>query len=151
MAVCDICNAPGMGTKVSADRIRQCAALGFEPYTQCAAPTNPMASIMGMSRSDQLKAWQEQVARDTSDWNVCGECMTVLERYLRPQMADVGNKAAMIENVLRTRGVPCSRCRKAVPVLANIIAESARRMASGETCRFTCPECGGAIVMSPQG
>jgi hypothetical protein len=150
MAVCDICNAPGLGTSVSATKIRQCASLGFNPYSECAAPTNPMAAMMGMSASGQFEAWKQQVAQDTTDWNVCPKCMRVLERYLQPDKADAGSKAAMFENVLRTRGVPCDRCRKAVPVPRDVISEAASAMAADETWQFKCPECGGIVVMSPQ-
>mgnify|MGYP001365160974 CR=1 FL=1 len=82
MAVCDICNAPGWGKRLSADEIRRCASQGFNPYTECGAPMNPMARMMGMSASDQFEGWKEFVVRTQTDWNVCPKCLAVLESYL---------------------------------------------------------------------
>ena len=145
MPVCDICNAPGVGTLVSADKIRHAAALGFNPFA-----SDPAARLLGMSSDFQYEAWKQQVARDTTDWNVCPKCMKILEPYFHPREAEKDERVRMLESVLRTRGVPCDRCKKAVRVDPAVIAESARKMASGVTCEFVCPECGSTIVLSPQ-
>lgn len=91
MAVCDICNAPGMGTLVSSDQMREAVYQnGFDPFKLGLA--GGAGEIMGISKAQQFEHWKNNiVAQDTSDWNVCSECMSVLESRLNnaPQATGV--------------------------------------------------------------
>jgi len=73
---CDICSAPGTGTLISAEQMREAVfANGFNPFE------------LGLSyRSRPASAyvhWKTTiVAPDTSDWNICSRCMAKLQPYL---------------------------------------------------------------------
>jgi hypothetical protein len=79
--VCDICNAPGMGTIVSADQMREAVfKRGFNPF-KLGLVTNPMIAIVG--EQEAYEHWKNTiVAQDTSDWNIDAKCMAKLEPYL---------------------------------------------------------------------
>jgi alpha-glucoside transport system substrate-binding protein len=89
--VCDICNAPGMGTIVSADQMREAVfRRGFNPF-KLGLVMSPMISIVG--EQEAYQHWKDTiVAQDTSDWNVCANCMLKLRPCLpgAPQAAGVG-------------------------------------------------------------
>lgn len=87
MAVCDICSAPGRGTIVSAEQMREAVfGNGFNPFALGLAMT-----ISGAEKL-QYQNWKTTiVAQDTSDWNICPTCMTTLKGYLEtaPEAAGV--------------------------------------------------------------
>jgi len=78
--VCDICNALGVGTRVTSDEMR--AAVfenGFDPFA-LGLVGRPMQA-MGMG--DDFEMWKSgTVAQTTSDWNICAGCMEKLSNYL---------------------------------------------------------------------
>jgi len=78
MAVCDICNSPGMGTVVGSDDMRKAVKKGFNPLT-LGLVTDPMARMGGAT---WYAGWKNIVAQDTSDWNICSTCMAQLKPYL---------------------------------------------------------------------
>ena len=145
--VCDICTTPGVGKRIPAERIRQCVALGFNPYKECAGLVSQIQvfQTMGISLDSQYQAWKQGVASDTTDWNVCPKCLMVMERYLKPQAANPADKVAMFKNLISTKGVPCDKCRKTVPVPPSLITEATNAFASGRDWLFKCPECGSTI------
>lgn len=82
MAVCDLCGVPGMGTIVSSEQMREAVfGSGFNPFALGLAK-NPFANIV--DNQEMYQNWKTTiVAQDTSDWNVCSECMVVLKRHLK--------------------------------------------------------------------
>lgn len=90
MAVCDICNAPGIGRIISAENIRQAVfENGFDPYAL--GLINTVVIFGGItnaklenSAAETYEMWKKSiVAQDTSDWNICPSCMVKLEPYLK--------------------------------------------------------------------
>ncbi|MCR4405398.1 MAG: hypothetical protein NUW24_00520 [Anaerolineae bacterium] len=83
MAVCDICNAPGMGTMMSSEQMREAVfAKGFDPFKLGLVPD--MGALLGLGAGESYKHWKNTiVAQDTSDWNICAQCMAVLQPYLK--------------------------------------------------------------------
>lgn len=83
MVVCDICNAPGKGTIVSAEHIREAVfGNGFNPFKLGLVPD--MGAMFGMGREMSYNHWKTTiVAQDTSDWNVCSKCLEKLRPYLK--------------------------------------------------------------------
>ena len=90
MAVCDICNAPGMGTLVSSEQMREAVfGNGFNPFSLGLSTKSPMYQMLG---AGAYTYWKNTiVAQDTSDWNVCSGCMAKLRPYLKgaPKAAGV--------------------------------------------------------------
>ena len=82
MAVCDICNRPGMGTLVSADDIRSAVNLkGFNPYTL--RLTTNTHSLAGISDEMAYMHWKTHiVGPDKTDWNLCSGCYSAISNYL---------------------------------------------------------------------
>lgn len=82
MAVCDICNSPGMGKLVSANSMRTAVNMnGFNPY-KLGLVSNTY-SMLGISDDMAFDNWKQNIVDiDTTDWNVCGSCMNVLKRYI---------------------------------------------------------------------
>ena len=82
MAVCDICNSPGMGTLVSAEQMRSAVfQKGFNPFKLKLAANS--YSFMGISDDQAFNNWKNTiVAQDTSDWNICSKCMGILKGYM---------------------------------------------------------------------
>lgn len=80
MAVCDICNAPGVGTFIGAENMRQAVfKKGFNPL-HLGLVKDPRAL---MDEVGWYEGWKNTiVAQDTSDWNICPKCMTKLKPYL---------------------------------------------------------------------
>lgn len=95
MGVCDICNAPGKGTIVSAEQMREAVfGKGFNPF-ELRLATNPMVAMMGEKKMYQH--WKTTiVAQDTSDWNICQTCMATLERYLESAPEETGVTKATV-------------------------------------------------------
>jgi hypothetical protein len=80
MAVCDICGTPGVGTVISAENMRQAVFInGFNPLA-LGLVRDPMALT---NRTEWYEGWKNTiVAQDTSDWNICSNCMAKLTSYL---------------------------------------------------------------------
>lgn len=80
MAVCDICNTPGVGTFISAENMRHAVfKKGFNPLS-LGLVRDPMAL---MNKAGWYNGWKNTiVAQDTSDWNVCPNCMAKLKPCL---------------------------------------------------------------------
>lgn len=73
MAVCDICNRPGMGTIVSASDFRQAVIKGFNPLQAGLVPD--VGSMFGI---DSYAHWKESAisgATSRTDWSICADCM----------------------------------------------------------------------------
>ncbi len=83
MAVCDVCSSPGMGTLISAEQMRSAVfQKGFNPFKLKLA-ANAYA-MMGITDDQAFNNWKTTiVAQDTSDWNICSQCMSVLKDYLK--------------------------------------------------------------------
>ena len=81
MAVCDICSTPGFGTVISAEDMRQAVfKKGFNPAS-LGLVRDPIAL---MNQSEWYNGWKNTiVAQDTSDWNICPNCMSKLKSYLK--------------------------------------------------------------------
>ena len=77
--ICDICNAPGVGTHVSSDDMRHAVNVnGFNPFALGLADTNVMKA-MGLNPRTMFEQWKvTMVAGDTAGWNVCPRCMSKL-------------------------------------------------------------------------
>lgn len=85
MALCDICNRPGMGTVVKAKDMSEAVRRGFNPFKEGLAPD--LAASLGMGSS--YDAWRVEAISgraSLTDWNICDNCMTKLRPYL-PQRA----------------------------------------------------------------
>ncbi|MBN2612311.1 MAG: hypothetical protein JXB00_12190 [Bacteroidales bacterium] len=93
MAVCDICNSPGMGTLISAEQMRSAVfQKGFNPFKLKLASNS--YAFMGISEDQTFQNWKNTiVAQDTSDWNICSKCMGVLKNYMTstPKPTGVAN------------------------------------------------------------
>jgi len=102
MAVCDICNTPGMGTVIGAEDVRKAVFKnGFNPFKLGLGGEAGAAvlAMMGLSNDDAYRDWKGRVAQDTSDWNICPKCMGVLKRYLvgTPHAAGVASARVSVD------------------------------------------------------
>jgi len=82
MALCDICNTPGMGTIVKAKDMSAAVRKGFNPFKEGLVPD--MMAAMGLEGSS-YDSWRAEAISGRlaqSDWNVCDNCMTKLKPYL---------------------------------------------------------------------
>jgi len=98
MGVCDICNAPGMGTLISAEQMREAVFKnGFNPFKLGLTPD--LASAFGLGAGGSYNNWKNTiVAQDTSDWNICSKCMTKLKPYLKGAPKPTGVKKATVSS-----------------------------------------------------
>lgn len=81
MAVCDICNAPGMGTIIRSSDFKKAVQNGFHPYSTGLA-IDVMASL-GIDTG--FETWKQSAlygAASSTDWNICSKCLKVLKPYL---------------------------------------------------------------------
>jgi len=94
MAVCDICNTPGMGTVISAEDMKRAVfKKGFNPLS-LGLVRDPMAQ---MHKNEWYQGWKNTiVAQDTSDWNICPNCMVKLKPYLGGTPKPTGVKKATV-------------------------------------------------------
>jgi len=94
MTVCDICSAPGIGTVISAENMRQAVFKnGFNPLS-LGLVRDPMAR---MNKTEWYEGWKNTiVAQDTSDWNICSNCMAKLKAYLMGTPKPTGVKKATV-------------------------------------------------------
>ena len=81
--VCDICNTPGMGTNVSADQMRKAVFQGgFNPFQL--KLLRDYSSLLGLNDKAAYENWKNNVvAQDTTDWNICPNCLSMLKPYLK--------------------------------------------------------------------
>ena len=79
MSVCDICGKSGQFHQVSSDLIRGALHHGFNPFELGIASANPG---MNLSPAQLFSTWKMQVENDTSDWNVCPDCLDVVDQYI---------------------------------------------------------------------
>jgi hypothetical protein len=104
MAVCDLCNAPGMGTLISAENMRQAVyKKGFNPFA-LGLNANPMNLMFGADAA--YENWKNMiVAQDTSDWNICPGCMEKLKPYLvgAPKPTGVREASVSFDPLVSTR------------------------------------------------
>jgi len=82
MALCDICNTPGMGTIVKAKDMSAAVSKGFNPFKDGLVPDMMDAMGLGGSSYDSWRAEAISGSLAHSDWNVCDICMTKLKPYL---------------------------------------------------------------------
>lgn len=78
MALCDLCNTPGMGTIVAARDMSNAVRKGFDHYKE------GLLNI-GLAHALVPDAWRQSAISgqlSMSDWNVCSRCMTKLKPYL---------------------------------------------------------------------
>lgn len=87
VSVCDVCNTPGEGTKITADQMRKAAKAGFSPFS---------SDYAGLSR---LETWRAMVQANDTNWNLCGECLRKVGAYL----------PASLESAARLPELPGSR------------------------------------------
>ena len=94
MAVCDICNTPGVGTVISAENMRQAVfKKGFNPLS-LGLVNDPMAL---MNKDEWYQGWKNTiVAQDTSDWNICPNCMAKLKSYIKGTPKPTGVRKAQV-------------------------------------------------------
>jgi hypothetical protein len=94
MVVCDICGAPGTGTLVSAEDMRKAVFKnGFNPFALGLAK-NPLGLL---DPSAAFEGWKNTiVAQDTSDWNICFNCMSKLRPYLEGKPKPTGAEKATV-------------------------------------------------------
>ncbi len=97
MSICDICGAPGTGTMVSAEQIREAVFLrGFNPFELGLASN--MAAF-GLQDEESFVYWKNTiVSQDTSDWNVCSKCLEKLRPYLSGDPEPTGVRKAKISS-----------------------------------------------------
>lgn len=100
MAVCDICNAPGMGTMISSEDLRKAVFKnGFNPYELGVIPVSgAMLAVLGLTPDAAYQDWKGRLAQDTSDWNICASCMAALRPYLEGTPHSSGVGSATISN-----------------------------------------------------
>jgi alpha-glucoside transport system substrate-binding protein len=93
--VCDICNAPGMGTIVSADQMREAVfKRGFNPF-KMGLVHSPMLLMVG--EQEAFQNWKNSiVAQDTSDWNICPKCMAKFGPYLKDAPKGTGVRLSTV-------------------------------------------------------
>jgi hypothetical protein len=98
MAVCDLCNAPGMGTIISSEQMREAVfAKGFDPFKLGLVPD--MGAMFGLGAGASYNHWKNTiVAQDTSDWNICSKCMATLRPYLKGAPKPTGVKRATVSS-----------------------------------------------------
>jgi hypothetical protein len=111
MAVCDVCSAPGKGTIISSEQMREAVfSKGFNPF-KLGLAQNPMVAMVGAQAMYQN--WKTTiVAQDTSDWNICPRCMKALKPYLRGAPKGTGVKKATVSadpTVARAAGAAAER------------------------------------------
>jgi hypothetical protein len=88
MAVCDICNAPGVGTLIGAEDMRR--AVFKKSF-------NPFALGLNQKPAGYYEMWKKTiVAQDTSDWNLCSTCMSKLRPYLAGTPKPTGVTESMV-------------------------------------------------------
>jgi len=94
MAVCDICSTPGVGTVISAEDMRYAVFKnGFNPLS-LGLVKDPMAL---MNKAEWYNGWKNTiVAQDTSDWNICPNCMAKLKSYLKGTPMPTGVRKATV-------------------------------------------------------
>jgi len=95
MAVCDICSTSGVGTFISAESMRQAVFKnGFDPFA-LGLNKNPMNLMFGAAAA--YETWKNTVvAQDTSDWNICPNCMAKLKPYLEGTPKPAGVRKATV-------------------------------------------------------
>ena len=130
---CDICNKEVKGTLVSADEMRRAAANGFNPFELGLIP--PIWAGLGVTQEKAYLNWRHnQVAKDTTDWDVCNECMVHLKKYLQApeqpsrDVGTTGNKVfyEILENDVTGGKDPISRERliAAIPATFDTLSPS---------------------------
>jgi len=74
-----------MGTLVSAEQMREAVfKRGFDPFELGLGALGMLAMMQGLSTKQAYTQWKNTiVAQDTSDWNVCANCMAKLRPYLK--------------------------------------------------------------------
>lgn len=83
MYLCDICSKQSdtLGTLITSDDMKK-AVLGkqFDPFKlNIASPTSKFRQYGPMA----YNAWiVEVVGPDNTDWNICSNCLSVLQKYL---------------------------------------------------------------------
>jgi len=94
MAVCDICSTPGVGTVISAEDMRKAVfKKGFNPVSH-GLVRDPIAL---MNKTEWYNGWKNTiVAQDTSDWNICPNCMAKLKSYLKGSPKPAGVTKATV-------------------------------------------------------
>jgi len=98
MGVCDICNAPGMGTIISSEQMREAVfAKGFDPFKLGLVPD--MGALLGLGAGESYRQWKNTiVAQDTSDWNICSRCMAILQPYMKGAPKPTGVMKATVSS-----------------------------------------------------
>ena len=98
MPVCDICSAPGVGTIISAENMRQTVfKSGFDPFA-LGLNKNPMNLVFGAAAA--YESWKNTiVAQDTSDWNICPNCMAKLKPCLKGTPKPTGVTQATVSAI----------------------------------------------------
>ena len=94
MTVCDICSSSGVGTVISSKDIKQAVfKQGFNPLS-LGLINDPFAK---MNEAIWYEGWKTTiVAQDTSDWNICPNCMSKLKPYLKGKPKPTGVKSALV-------------------------------------------------------
>jgi hypothetical protein len=93
MAVCDICSTPGTGTIISAEDMKRAVfKKGFNPLS-AGLVRDPMAQ---MDKTGWYAGWKSIVQQDTSDWNICPNCMGKLKPFLGGTPKPTGVKKATV-------------------------------------------------------
>jgi DNA-directed RNA polymerase subunit RPC12/RpoP len=85
MALCDICNAPGVGTVVKASDMSNAVRKGFDPFKEGLMDGNVtlMYTLAAGNRGPEV--WRQSAISgrlSMSDWNICDRCMNKLRPYL---------------------------------------------------------------------
>jgi len=85
MALCDICNTPGMGTVVKVNDMSNAVRKGFDPFKEGLMDVK-VAFIYELAAGNRgPETWQQSVIDgrlSMSDWNICDRCMNKLRPYL---------------------------------------------------------------------
>jgi hypothetical protein len=79
---CDICNAAGSGTIVSAADMRQAVFTNkFDPFA-AGLFSDEFFRMTGKSRAQAYQAWLPMVQENATDWNLCPRCFAAIKTYL---------------------------------------------------------------------
>lgn len=88
--VCDICGEPGGGAIITSDDLRHAVLVkGFDPF---ASAPELVRKSAGTNIEEEYRRFRLLVRYDTSDWNICGACMTAIADSLPRRRAKASGR-----------------------------------------------------------
>jgi hypothetical protein len=134
MAVCDICNKSGTGTRISSEDMRKAVFKnGFDPFRLGLVPgAREMMGMLGLDTSVAYNDWKSKiVAQDTSDWNICAGCMATLRPYLEGPPKPTGVSSSRVSGDPAIAALAAARAEQKYGSRQDDPVQSARAAGSG--------------------